>query len=187
MRKRRIITFKIDELTPCLKDVKTGEIYETEVVRLKRKSFLSKFNKRTGWYVNWSEFPKTVEIYALVLKGTTDIQGLVAISYDEQAKAVYVNWGCTAPHNNIWQYGVQKYSGVGGHLFAIAGELSKRRGYEGFVYGEAMDKDLYAYYINKYNAFPLPPRNNPFCFMLSDEAMNKIMEVYDYDWTEERL
>ena len=52
-----MITFKIDEFTPCLKEVKTGEIYDTEVVRIKRKSFLSKFNKKTGWYVNWSKFP----------------------------------------------------------------------------------------------------------------------------------
>ena len=43
-----MITFIIDETIPCLKDEETGEIYETEVVRLRRKSFLSKFNKRTG-------------------------------------------------------------------------------------------------------------------------------------------
>ena len=43
-----MITFRIDEFTPCLKEVETGEIYDTEVVRLKRKSFLSKFNKKTG-------------------------------------------------------------------------------------------------------------------------------------------
>ena len=52
---REMITFCIDELTPCLKDVVTGDILDTEVVALKRKSFLSKFNKKTGWYVNWGE------------------------------------------------------------------------------------------------------------------------------------
>ena len=40
-----MITFIIDEVIPCLKDVETGEIYDTEVVRLKRKRFLSKFNR----------------------------------------------------------------------------------------------------------------------------------------------
>ena len=50
-----MICFRIDELTPCLKNVETGEIYETEVIELRRKSFLSKFNKRTGWYVNWGK------------------------------------------------------------------------------------------------------------------------------------
>lgn len=182
-----MITFKIDELSPCLKNVETGEFYETEVIRLRRKSFLSNFNKKTGWYVNWSEFADEIEIYALVLKGTTDIQGLIALSYDDCAKAVYVHWGCTAPQNNVWQYGEQKFSGVGGHLFAIAGELSVKHGYDGFVYGEAMDKDLYNYYIEEFHALPLPPRNNPFCFMLSDEATQQIREVYDYEWTDESI
>jgi len=43
-----MITFYIDEFTPCLRNAETGDIVETEVVRLKRKSFLSKFNKKTG-------------------------------------------------------------------------------------------------------------------------------------------
>ena len=43
-----MIPFMIDSLTPCLKNVLTGDIVETEVVRVKRKSFLSKFNERTG-------------------------------------------------------------------------------------------------------------------------------------------
>lgn len=51
-----MIPFLIDGLTPCLKNVKTGDVVETEVVRVKRKSFLSKFNERTGWYVDWSKF-----------------------------------------------------------------------------------------------------------------------------------
>ena len=71
-----MITFKIDELLPCLKKVETGEIFDTEVVRIKRKSFLSKFNRKTGWYINWSKFDDGIEVYALVLKGTMEIQGL---------------------------------------------------------------------------------------------------------------
>ena len=57
-----MITVTIDEFTPCLKNTKTGEIVETEVIRLRRKSFLAKYNKRTGWYVNWSKFHPNVEI-----------------------------------------------------------------------------------------------------------------------------
>ena len=147
-----MITFIIDEVIPCLKDVETGEIYDTEVVRLKRKSFLSKFNRRTGWYINWGKFDEETEIYALVLKGTVDIQGLIAIRYDEDCKAVNIAWACTAPQNNVWQYKKQKYSGVGGHLFAIASELSVKKGYEGFVYGEAIDRELCEYYIEKSEA-----------------------------------
>lgn len=81
-----MIPFVIDIITPCLKNVLTGDIVETEVIRVKRKSFLSKFNERTGWYVDWSKFDNETEIYALVLKGTVDIQGLVAITDDTQCR-----------------------------------------------------------------------------------------------------
>ena len=182
-----MIIFKIDELVPCLKSVDTGEIFETEVVRIKRKSVLSKYNQKSGWYVNWSKFPEDTEVYALMIKGTFDVQGLVAVRYDEDAKAVYLLWGCTSPENNIWQYGKQKYKGVGGHLMAIASDLSVKHGYDGFVYGEAMDKELFSYYCNEFNAMPLPPRNNPYCFMLSDKATEHLREVYTYEWTSENL
>ena len=82
-----MITFIVDEIIPCLKDTESGEFFDTEVLQLKRKSFLSKFNKRTGWYINWSKFDQETEIYA--------------IRYDEEAKAVNLVWGCTAPQNNL--------------------------------------------------------------------------------------
>ena len=44
-----MIHIDIDLLTPCLKDLETGDMIETEVIRIKRKSFLQKFNRRTGW------------------------------------------------------------------------------------------------------------------------------------------
>ncbi|MGN0375082.1 MAG: hypothetical protein ACI4EN_06230 [Butyrivibrio sp.] len=73
-----MILVEIDELTPCLIDNETGEIVETEVLRIKRKSFISKYNEKTGWYVNWADLLKENEIYAVVIKGTVSIQGLVA-------------------------------------------------------------------------------------------------------------
>lgn len=181
-----MITFKIDEFAPCLKEISTGEIYDTEVVRIRRKSFLSKFNKKTGWYVNWSKFPEGTEIYALVLKGTMDIQGMVAISYDDESKAVYVIWGCTSPENNIWEYGKKRFSGVGGHLFAIASDLSVKHGYDGYLVAEAVDLELYNYYIKEFGALPLPPvTGNPYRFTLSDVMTEKLREVYTYEWTDE--
>ena len=33
----------VDEFTPCLKDNYTGALIETEVMRIRNKSFLSKF------------------------------------------------------------------------------------------------------------------------------------------------
>ena len=95
-----MINVYIDEYTPCLKDSETGEIFETEVIRIKRKSFLSKFNKRNGWYVDWVDLLKENEIYALVIKGTVSIEGLVALKAIKDYGAVYVTWLCSAPHNN---------------------------------------------------------------------------------------
>ena len=74
-----MITVLIDEITPCLKDSITGELINTECIPVKRNSVLKKFNTRTGWHVNWYELSKSNDIYALVLEGTVDIQGLVAV------------------------------------------------------------------------------------------------------------
>jgi len=181
-----MITFEIDELTACLKDSVTGETQETEVIELKRKSVLSKYNKRSGWYVNWGKFRKGIRVFALVLKGTFDIQGLVAIEPDDEAKALHLVWACTAPQNNKKKppIGEQKYIGVGGHLFAIAAEMSERYGYEGFLYGEAMDEKLMWYYIEKFGAIRVP-REHPFSISFSGKVTKRIREVYDYVWTDE--
>ena len=87
-----MICVTVDEMVPCLKEIQTGDIYETEVIRIKRKTVLAKYNKNTGWYVNWSKFPEGTEVYALVLKGTFDVQGMVAVQYDLIAKAVLRSW-----------------------------------------------------------------------------------------------
>lgn len=178
-----MITFKVDELVPCLKEVSTGDIYETEIIKLKRKSILQKFNKKTGWYVDWSQFEDSVEIYALVLKGTFDIQGLIALENIPGDGAIHIKWACTSPANNVWQNGTQKFKGVGGHLFAIAGNISMIAGYNGVVYAEAMDQELLDYYIHTFHAEPFPygfPKH-PYRFIMNELAMHEIMEVYTYD------
>ncbi len=47
-----MINVWIDEISPCLKDSSSGEIIETEVVQVTRKSYLTKYNKKTHWYIN---------------------------------------------------------------------------------------------------------------------------------------
>ncbi|NLG02379.1 MAG: hypothetical protein GX567_00865, partial [Clostridia bacterium] len=46
-----MINVWIDEFTPCLKDAITGDILETEVVQVTRKSYLAKYNTKTKWYI----------------------------------------------------------------------------------------------------------------------------------------
>jgi len=182
-----MITFTIDTLTPCLKETSTGEIYETEVIRLKRKSFLAKFNKRTGWYVNWSKFEDDVEVYALVLKGTVDVQGLVAVRYDDDAESVYIVWACTAPWNNKYEKDTQLYQGVGGHLLAVAADLSFKQGYKGYIYADALNENIYKHYVKNFHASPIGMKNGLWRFMIRGERTQELMEVYNYEWTEEEL
>ena len=125
----------LDEIVPCLKDLKTGLIEETFVFKIESRSILKKYNSHNGWEIDWINIPSNVEIFALALKRNNEVQGLVALKNDFEAKAVYLHWACTAPRNNIHAYGKPKYSGVGGHLFAIAVDISFKLGYDGFVYG----------------------------------------------------
>ena len=90
----------IDEIVPCLRDTESGEIKETVVFKIESRSYLKKFNVENGWHINWNEIPADVEVYALALKDTNEIQGLVGIKNDVNSHAVYLHWACTAPQNN---------------------------------------------------------------------------------------
>lgn len=176
----------IDEITPCLRDNETGELVDTEVIRIKRPSFLQKYNKKNGWYVNWAELSKETEIYALVLKGTVNIQGLISLQADNEVNAVYMAWVCSAPENNPQKTDTPKFSGVGGHLFAIAAKRSFDFGFGGDIYGFAASERLLKHYITVLGANAIR-RFHKYHFIVVDDAVNEIMEVYNYDWTDEEL
>lgn len=181
-----IISVYIDDLTPCLKDNETGELVDTEVIRIRRPSFLRKYNKRNGWYIDWADIVNNSEVYALVIKGTVDIQGLVSIQPRAEAGALYVQWMCTAPQNNKQISVAPKYSGVGGHLFAIAGKKSIDYGFKGDIFGFAADQELLTHYCEKLGAVPVCMLH-PYHFCIFEEEMKKVMEVYNYEWTDEEL
>ena len=179
-----MITFIAEELAHCLIDTKTKKEVKTEAKKIARRSELRGYNSRTGWHVNWSRFGKDVDIYALYVKGNPAAQGLIALQDDPENRAVHMIWACTAPHNNIYEYGMQRYKGVGGHLFAIAAKISLERGYEGYLYGEPADEYLFHYYCDKFGANPLPPINTAYRVMFSEAMSRKIIEVYDYEWSQ---
>lgn len=54
-----------------------------------------------------------------VIKGTVDIQGLVALYPSRDMQGVFITWMCTAPLNNKQLGNEPGYVGVGGHLFAF--------------------------------------------------------------------
>ena len=181
-----MITVIIDELTPCLIDNRTGEVVPTEVIKIGRKSFLSKYNKKTGWYVNWAKLADENEIYALVLRGTVDIQGLIAVKPVVDFQAVFITWMCTAPSNNSLITTEPKYAGVGGHLFAIATDLSVKMEFGGTITGYAANADLASHYQEKFNAEVIGMLH-PYHILIDEINAEKIREVYDYEWTNDEL
>lgn len=183
-----MINVFIDELTPCLEDVKTGDIVETEVLRVRRKSFLKKFNSRTGWYTSWERLADENEIYALVIKGTVDIQGLVAIDPRCDRGALYISWMVTAPHNNreICGEGNQRYYGTGGHLFAIAIMKSVEYGSGGAVFGFASDMEKLKHYEKWFHAEHIGILHD-YHFLIADKSAVKVVEDYNYEWSDDEL
>ena len=172
----------IDDFTPCLRNESTGELVDTEVIRIRRKSFLRTYNKRNGWYTNWADLVEESEIYALVVTGTADIQGLISIQRDSGAQAIYIQWMCSAPWNNKQKAEEPRYTGVGGHLFAIAGNISIESGYDGYIYGFAANKSVLNHYISKLGAVHIGILH-PLQFAIETEAMQKILNTYTYDKT----
>lgn len=96
---------------------------------------------------NWEALADENEIYALVVEGSVDIQGLVAVTRNEDMQALYISWMCASPDNNKIIADSVKYLGVGGHLFAIAAQKSLSYGYDGYMYGFAANKELLEHYV----------------------------------------
>lgn len=181
-----MICVTIDSLVPCLVDTSTGDTVETEVVRIRRKSFLQKFNSKNGWYVNWKELADNNEIYALVVKGSVDIQGLVAISDNAEIGAVYIAWAVASPSNNPEIITEKRYNGVGGHLLAIAIDRSEQLGHHGDVTGFCRTEKIMNHFVNEHGAVPIAGLHQ-YQIGIFDEAAKRIREVYDYEWTDDEL
>lgn len=179
--KQGCINIWIDEIVPCLKDTVTGEMKETVVFKIESRSYLKQYTEQNGWQINWIELPADVEVYELALKDTKEIQGLVAVKNDVNSRAAFLHWACTAPQNNKHDFGRQKYSGVGGHLFAIAADKSVQWGYEGAMHGFALNKELLEHYIETFNAEFLGMLHD-YQFFINEINAKKLLEVYNYEW-----
>lgn len=173
----------IDEIVPCLKDTVTGELKETVVFKIESRKYLNQFQERNGWHINWNRIPKEVEVYALALKDTNEIQGIIGVRNDKDSNAAYLHWACTAPHNNKYDFGTQKYTGVGGHLFAIAADKSIEWGYAGAMHGFAANQKLLEHYIDMFHAEYLGMLHQ-YQFFIDEVQAQNLLEVYHYEWNE---
>lgn len=116
----------IDELTDCLVETKTGRVVETEYI--KRTTPIKPIDYK-NWKFKWNITEKDgYDIYELYVKGNNLVQGRISLRIDGGVADVDI--AETAPHN----FGHDgQYTGVGGHLFAIACKISVDAGCEGFV------------------------------------------------------
>ena len=176
--KKRGINVEIDALTPCLRDVETGEIVDTEysiVDPSERKGL-----KKKGWMFNWnSRNLDNSQIYKLTTKGSTELQGLVAIEDNPRSHAFHLSLVESAPQNR--NNGTpKKYEGAGGHLFAIAAKKSFEAGYGGFVYFEAANMRLVEHYRKEFGAQWIG-RPHEYAMILDEEAAQKLLNTYTFE------
>lgn len=161
----------IDKFTPCLESEKTGEIFSTVYSRVGK----TELNRLKNWQFNWVDDDlNETEIYKLCIKDDTIIQGLIALTDFKRDKAIYVNIAESAPHN----FGKQKeYRGVGGHLFAIAADVSMKKGYGGYFFMDAKNLDLVKHYHEILGAILLG-HPHQYRMIVTEENAQTLLEKY---------
>lgn len=168
------ISIEIDKFTPCIVERKTGKIINTSYSLVKEFDLKELNNK--GWKFDWTtEDLKQLDIYKLTIKNSDEIQGLVALEYFPKDKAIYISLAENAPNN----LGLHKqYEGVGGHLFAIAAEISNTKGYGGFLFMDAKNMELVSYYSEKFGATLLGMPHQYRMYIDETNAQN-LLKIYN--------
>lgn len=119
---------RIDRLTNSLRNVRTGDIFDTEFYRVTDNDVPL---LQTNWSFDWIQEMNAVgaEVWKLVIvHNPTIIQGLLSIS--DRQDHVFVN----LVENSYFNLGKNKvYEGVDGNLFAFACKRSFEIGSEGLV------------------------------------------------------
>ena len=132
------IDIAIDELSPCLRKAKTGEIVSTTVEQI-----VPSANDFKDWEFDWTKpVHDGYDVYSIKASGDKRIQGMVALKEVKDSDAIYVGLVESAPFNNPHnpKFKEKAYRGVGGHLFAEAVKQSFEKGHDGFIYFQAKTK-----------------------------------------------
>lgn len=82
------VDIRIDEIVPCLRDTASGELLETVVSKIKSRKYLQQFKTKDGWHIDSWKIPENVSVYAPALRGTNEIQEIIGLRNDPNAKAV---------------------------------------------------------------------------------------------------
>lgn len=166
------ISIEIDKFTPCLVEKSTGRIIQTKYGAAEKLELNGL--KQNGWKFNWnSKDLENTTVFKLQIDDDS-IQGLVAVTDFPRSNALYVNLAESAPHNK----GINKtYEGVGGHLFAIAANESVKKGYGGFLFLDAKNKELVEYYSEKFGA-TLVGMPHPYRMFIDEENAANLLKIY---------
>jgi len=124
------IDIEIDELTNSIKNVVSGDSFQTDITLI-TSSDLKIVTKTNGWQFDWKIELKRPErdVYKLtIVNNQAIIQGL--ISLEIKSDHVFMHLVESAPFN---KGKIKIYSGVPGNLVAFACKLSFQRGHEGNV------------------------------------------------------
>lgn len=160
------IDILIDELTDCLVERSTGDIVETDYIE--REIAINK-KEYSGWKFDWSITQKTgYTIYELFVSGDDTVQGRISLKIDGGVANVDIVE--TAPHNYSHS---GKYQGVGGHLFAIACQISLEAGCDGVVAFDSKS-DLVEYYKQELKAVEIYPRR----MVIFEDAAKILLDKY---------
>ena len=128
-RKKTELDVEIDKLTNSIENLLTGEVFDTEIVRLRSNDL--KQIKKPDWQFNWHSELKdsTKEVYKLTtVNNPTIIQGLLSI--EDKQDHVFMHLIESSKFNR----GKGKvYLGVPGNLVAFACKVSVEKGYDGFL------------------------------------------------------
>ena len=131
MKKTKAIglDFEIDKLTNSIENISTGEVFDTEIVRLTeidRKQII-----KSDWQFDWIKElkDKTKAVYKLTtVNNPTIIQGLLSI--EDNQDHIFMHLIESSKFNK----GKGKvYLGVPGNLVAYGCKGSVDKGYEGFL------------------------------------------------------
>jgi hypothetical protein len=123
------LDFVVDKLTNSIENLATGEVFDTEILRLAERD--SKQIKKLEWQFNWSKElrDQTKEVYKLTtVNNPTIIQGLISI--EDKQDHIFMHLIESSKFNK----GDGKiYLGVPGNLVAFACKVSMNKGYQGFL------------------------------------------------------
>ena len=169
------LDFEIDELTNSIKNIVSGDSFQTTISRI-TKSNLKVILKKNGWLFNWKQelsFPERDVFKLTIVNNQNIIQGL--ISLEVKPDHVYMHLVESAPFNR----GKSKiYSGVPGNLVAFACKLSFQRGHEGNIAFVAKTQ-LIEHYIETLNAIHFGGRlmiiNTQAALMLVNKYYSNLM------------